>query len=183
VAAREQHAGSIAKESWAKNYKPKIDGSKLKTFNSHYRALVKDAETLTEKCSQDVIAWLESVNLINELTEYHQDHLGDGTAFEDVVGAMINGISGCPSGIRKLDQWIDECVASDHNLIWRAIAINQTQGISSINTILAKAKAKKDSFLHTPSLNGLETVQGAMKTLLDLNMQPMGIVNELNAYL
>lgn len=86
-----------------------------------------------------MLSWLEAQALVDELAEYHPNSISDGVAFEEKIGKAIFGISSSQKGAQKLDEWIKEAKATQKNLLWRALALNQEQGIAEVNAALAAA--------------------------------------------
>jgi hypothetical protein len=128
--------------SWEK-YAPKLEnnGKTYEDFKANHQAFLRVASTLIDERTDDLIKWLEAAALFNALTEYHAKNKDDGVAFEDAVGDMVFGISSSQKGTTKVDAWIKEAKATKTNLVWRAIASNQEEGIAEINAALGIAIA------------------------------------------
>jgi hypothetical protein len=128
--------------SWEK-YQSKLEnnGAAYSTFKTNYQVFLKAADTLIDERTDDLIKWLEAQSLIDSLTEYHTKNTNDGVAFEDAVGEMIFGVSSSLKGASKINAWVQEAKATKTNLVWRAIASNQEEGIKEINLALGIAIA------------------------------------------
>jgi hypothetical protein len=135
---------SALADAWPK-YQKHIDLPALDKFRRNYREFLLAAAVLTDGRTDDNIAWIESSNLLDALTEFHYENLEDGVAFEDAVGEIIFGIGSSPRGAAKISVWVREARAVESNLLWRAIAVNQKDGIAELNAFLAAAVSKSDT--------------------------------------
>lgn len=126
--------------SWAK-YEKKLDPVALGNFKRNHDAFLTAAKQIIDQRTDDLIQWLEAKALVDALTEYHTSNIADGLAFEDKVGDMIFGIGSSTNGQKKLDEWVAEAEATQSNLLWRAIALNQEAGMAEVNASLQAAYA------------------------------------------
>jgi len=144
-----QRAAMAKKDSFARawdKYEDKLDRGAYQGFLRNYAAFKTAADTLVDQRTDDLIQWLESKTLLNALTEYHPSNIRDGLAFEDAVGDMIFGIGSSASGQKKIDEWVAEAKATQSNLLWRAIALNQDAGVADLNAALAEAEKQRPAY-------------------------------------
>jgi|GEM_PF-4251472 len=140
--ARKQRAQAKAKmaatRQW-QQYQAKLDSTRIATFNTHYHALLHEAETLTHARTDDLLAWLESPLLLDALTEYHPENHADGEAFASAVGDIMQGIGTSPHGAQKIEQWATQGSIGEANLLWRGLLLNQTAALAEGEAISALA--------------------------------------------
>lgn len=130
-----------AKEmAWPK-YESMLEKDAYQKFKEKYEAFLSAADTLIDNRTDDLIAWLESEMLLNAFYEFHPKSVDDGVIFDDQIGTAIHGMNSSAKGLAKIDAWVKEMKASKSNLIWRAIALNQEEGIEQVNGALAQAVA------------------------------------------
>jgi hypothetical protein len=110
-------------------------------FKKNYDAFLAAADKLIDDRTDDLIAWLESKWIINALTEFHQQNVDDGVVFDDQVGTAMFGMNSSVKGKAKIDAWVKEMKATESNLLWRALALNQQEGMSDVNSALAAASS------------------------------------------
>lgn len=136
-------------EAWPK-YEAKLirQGAKsIEEFRTNYTKFLAVADALIDARTVQLVKWLESPLLIDTLQDYDKSQLPCGVAFENVVGLAIHGIGQCPSGGKKLDEWVKELNASTKtNLFWRAFALNHTQIEADVNAALNAAKTNTHAF-------------------------------------
>lgn len=132
-------------QAWPK-YEERLDRSALTTFKTHWDAMEKAAAALIDRRTVALIHWLEDKLFIDTLEDFHRTSATDGVMFEDCVGTAIFGMGSSPAGQKKIDEWIKEAKSSiDTNLLWRAIALNQEEGLPVIDDALSIAYGR-----HTP---------------------------------
>ena len=132
-----------AAQSWDR-YAKKIDAQAMAHFKEAWDGLLAKADTLIDRRTEVLVGWLESSLLIDTLEDFHTHNVRDGVLFEDVVGDAIFGIGSSKSGAKKIEAWVKEAKASvKGNLLWRAIALNQEQGIADVDAALALAEQHK----------------------------------------
>lgn len=109
-------------------------------FKNKWDGLVAQADTIIDRRTEALVRWLESPLLIDTLEDFHPNSIRDGVLFEDAVGDAIFGIGSSTSGAAKIEAWVKEAKASvKGNLVWRAIALNQEQGIAEVDAALKVA--------------------------------------------
>lgn len=138
---RENSPAMIAKEkelSWAK-YEEMLDPGAYQDFRKKYDAMLDDAKNIIDERTHDLIMWLESKSLINYLSEFNEESIEDGVAFEDKIGSAINGMNSSIQGQNKITEWVKEMKAHESNLLWRALSLNQKVLGEQFNTALAEA--------------------------------------------
>lgn len=179
AAARQKGAEKFKSDqiagAWPK-YETKLDGSH-KTFKQKYDSFLSAASGIIDNRTDDLLAWLEAQAFIEELTEYHPKSLADGVAFEDKVGKAVFGINSSAKGAQKLDEWIKEVKATRKNLLWRAIALNQEEGIAALNEALAQAQEYQTQRILASTLNAANYVNKSLKALADTYKKATGIYN------
>lgn len=131
---RTRKDAAVAK-AWPK-YQEHIDQEALNKFNKNYAAFNKAADSVVDGRTEDLVSWLKSKWLINALTEFNNNNVHDGVIFEDQIGTALNGIGSTYSGQGLIDEWVKEMKATETNLLWRAIALNQEEGTKVIDEAL-----------------------------------------------
>ncbi len=150
IAKRDQSQSRVkahdVAHSWDK-YQAKLEngGASYQTFKDNYDIFLTAADILVDERTDDLINWLESVLLINSLTEFHPNNVDDGVVFDDQIGTAIHGMNSSIKGQKKIDAWVKEMQATKTNLIWRALALNQNEGVTEINAAMAAAVAQTAS--------------------------------------
>lgn len=137
------YGANIAKaraEAWPK-YQDRIDQPTRDKFNGFRAQFEARADDLIDRRTQTLIRWLEAPLLIDTLEDFHPNSIHDGLLFEDAVSAASLGIGSSASGTRKIDEWVKEAKASvKTNLLWRALALNQQEGIAALDAALKEAE-------------------------------------------
>jgi hypothetical protein len=128
-----------AKEMAWQNYESMLEKGAYQKFREKYNAFLAEADELIDNRTDDLVAWLESEALINAFSEFHPKNNDDGVIFDDQVGIAIHGMNSSAKGLAKIDGWVAEMKATRSNLLWRAIALNQEEGIAQVNGVLAEA--------------------------------------------
>ena len=169
---------SAIAETWPK-YRKKIDQVALASFRANHEAFLTDAAALVDGRTDDLLKWLDSSQLVNELTEYHPQDLSDGVAFEEAVGAMIFGMSSSEKGALKISSWVSEAKATEQNLLWRAIAANQSEGIEAINAALAAAMSYTGTPFTESALNAARDSIKHLAKIADLAKKSLSLHNSL----
>ncbi len=125
-----------AAQNWDR-YAKKIDAQAMAHFKEAWDSLLTKADTLIDRRTEVLVGWLESSLLIDTLEDFHTHNVRDGVLFEDVVGDAIFGIGSSKSGAKKIEAWVKEAKASvKGNLLWRAVALNQTEGVAEVDAAL-----------------------------------------------
>lgn len=127
--------------AWPK-YEAMLTPGAYQNFKVNYEAFLTEAGELVDARTLDLVSWLKSKYLINQLTEFHGSNVDDGVVFDDQVGKMLHGINSSPSGQEIINAWIKELRASENNLIWRTLALNQIEGVAAVDALFAEAGAK-----------------------------------------
>jgi hypothetical protein len=167
-----------AEKAWSK-YESKLDKTAFEIFKARYTEFITAASKLADERTEDVVVWMKSTHLQNALLEYHPSNLNDGVAFEDAVGDTILGVSSSPAGLAIVEEWIGEARSSDNNLLWRAIALNQSEGISAVNGILTAAATSKDVTFTETALNAARESTKYIAKLADLVKKSLSLHNTL----
>lgn len=125
--------------SWEK-YAKKIDEKALTQFKTNWDGLLTKADAVIDSRTEVLVKWLEAPLLIDTLEDFHTANIRDGVLFEDVVGEAIFGMGSSKAGAVKIETWVKEAKASvKGNLLWRAIALNQEEGVAEVDAALAVA--------------------------------------------
>jgi hypothetical protein len=144
IAKRDQTQARVKADhvahSWDK-YQAKLEnnGKSYQTFKDNYDAFLSAADILVDERTDDLIKWLEAKSFINAFTEFHPKSIDDGVVFDDQVGTAIHGMNSSIKGQKKIDDWVNEMKATKTNLVWRALALNQEEGIKEVNEALSTA--------------------------------------------
>ena len=124
---------------WASEYKPLFDSEALATFNRNYARFQEEVTQGVEDRVQPLLTWLQAPLLLDTLEDYDQAMIGDGVAFEEVVGSCMQGLACTEGGGLKVDEWIKQAQAARDNLVWRGVLLNQREAIDEANPLLASA--------------------------------------------
>jgi hypothetical protein len=116
--------------------KARIDTVAMSTFKNNWNQFLAATNTEIDKRTVELIKWLTAPALLTALEDFHPTNPDDGVVFEDVIGNAIMGIGSTVSGATQIDAWVKEMQAKPSNLLWRAVAQNQTSGIQEINVAL-----------------------------------------------
>lgn len=142
IARRKENAPAMvakAKElSWSK-YEERLEPGAYQEFRKKYDGLLDEAKNMIDDRTHDLIMWLESRALINYLSEFNEESIGDGIVFEDKIGSAINGMNSSVQGQEKITEWVKEMKAHETNLLWRALSLNQKELAEQFNTALTEA--------------------------------------------
>ncbi len=129
--------------SWD-SYEDHLDRDAIKQFRGAWSALLAKADALIDERTQGLIAWLEAPLFVDALEDFRPNNIVDGVTFEDVIGNAIFGINSSKSGAKKLAQWVAQTQGDlKQNIVWRAIALNQHEGMASISHALKEADEHK----------------------------------------
>ncbi|MES2016036.1 MAG: T6SS effector BTH_I2691 family protein [Pseudomonadota bacterium] len=175
---REQHVRKATQAAVAKvwpKYQEHIDQAALTAFNKNYAAFNKDADAVVDGRTEDLVGWLKSTWLVNALTEFNKNNVHDGVIFEDQIGTALNGIGSTFSGQGMIDEWIKEMQATEGNLLWRAIALNQEEGIKVIDEALAHGLGSPKPL--TQSAWELVAKEIKWNKIFDLGKKSLGFYN------
>jgi hypothetical protein len=135
---------------------------------------------LADARTEDLLGWLNSKLLIDALTEFHGSDVVDGIVFDDHIGHAVAGINSSESGRVKLDAWINEIKATETNLVWRAMALNQSESINELNAYLQEVKRNANE--NTPANASVlfSYAQKSMKAIADLYKKVTSLHNGNN---
>lgn len=134
-------------QSWAK-YEARLDLVALKKFRTKYDDFIIAAEKIIDGRTVELIKWLEASLLIDTLGDYDPKSIGDGLVFNDLVGDLVFGMGHSSAGAKKLASWAaDKKNLATTNLVWRAVALNQPEGIAELKEMLNYAHEHKAAIL------------------------------------
>lgn len=109
-------------------------------FKRKWDSLLTQADAIIDRRTAALVSWLESPLLIDTLEDFHTANIRDGVLFEDIVGDAIFGMGSSQAGAKKIEAWVKEAKASvKGNLLWRAIALNQQEGVADVDAALKVA--------------------------------------------
>jgi hypothetical protein len=160
--------------AWPK-YQKHVDEPALTNFNKNYAAFNKEADSIVDGRTQDLVSWLKSKWLINSLTEFNKNNVRDGLIFEDQIGTALNGIGSTYSGQGMIDEWVKEMKATETNLLWRAIALNQEEGTQVVDDALQHGLGNPKPLTHAAW--GLVAQDIKWNKIFDLGKKSLGFYN------
>lgn len=142
VVLPDSHIDNAVAHGWEK-YEAKLEKGAKDKFKQKWDALLTATDQIIDRRTETLVKWLEAPLFIDTLEDFHPSNIEDGVMFEDVVGEAIFGIGSTKAGHAKLDAWIKEAKASvKSNLLWRAVALNQQEGIADVDAALQTAFAQ-----------------------------------------
>ncbi|MEO6856153.1 MAG: T6SS effector BTH_I2691 family protein, partial [Rhodoferax sp.] len=142
--------------TWSK-YDARLDPKVLQKFKEEWSKLLGQADTIIDRRTETLVKWLEAPLLIDTLEDFHATSIRDGLLFEDAIGNAIFGMGSSAKGAEKIDAWVKEAKASvKTNLVWRAIALNQQEGIAEVDAALQEAEQhkSKQTVAHALAIEG-----------------------------
>ena len=138
-ANKQKNLSNAKNKAWAK-YETRLDMAAQGNFKKQWDSLLTKADAVIDSRTEVLVKWLEAQLLIDTLEDFHPNNITDGVLFEDVVGDAVFGIGSSKAGAAKLDAWAKEAKASvKSNLLWRAIALNQQEGVAEVDAALQTA--------------------------------------------
>lgn len=175
LASREKHAEQNIENAragaWEKYEDQLAGGAKgqklYHEFKDHYDRFLKASSQLMNERAVDLVTWLESRYLVDAFTEFHGQSIADGIAYDAHVGTAIFGMQSSEAGQVRLDAWIRELKTSEHNFLWRSIALNQTDGLGELDAYLAEAAQHASRKTPGGSLDWLTTMSKSLKAIID----------------
>jgi hypothetical protein len=176
VKNRQDHIDHAIATSW-NDYAPLIDPKTFDPFKTNYEQFQAAVDKLIKDRTDDLIAWLKSPSFIDALTEFHPANISDGVLFDHIVGHAIHGINATENGKNQIEAWITdlkselktdkEKEAGESNLIWRSLALNQTEALSELRKTLAEAEKARLNSAPSDAVALLGTVQSGLKKFVD----------------
>ncbi len=182
---REENAQNAEKsataEAWPKYEKLLLlDGAGKKVykeFKSKYEKFMAAADTIMEERTGDLIAWLTSKSLIDSLTEFNDRNITDGMAFDDAVGTAVFGMNSSINGRVQIEAWVKEMRATEGNLLWRSIGLNNKDGIAELNQALQEAEKHKGDRTLATSIDWINYANKSLKALADTYKKCVSVNN------
>jgi hypothetical protein len=167
-----RNVGKARAGSWSLYEKQLADSGKsgkkvYQEFKDNYEKFLGAVDKLLNERTIDLVAWLESKYLLDALSEFHPEKEEDGLVFDEQIGKAMIGINSSPAGRHKIDEWVKELKASEHNLIWRSIALNQTKNIREVDDFLALAKQHATEETPAGKIDWITTFSKSLKALAD----------------
>lgn len=121
-------------------YNDRLEPGAKDNFKQKWDGFLDSADKIIDGRTRSLVKWLEAPLFIDTLEDFHPANIEDGVMFEDAVGEALFGIGSTKAGHEKLDAWIKEAKASvKSNLLWRAVALNQVEGIIEVDAALNAA--------------------------------------------
>lgn len=127
----------LSDKEFKEKYWNRISQEKVDKFEDTFDKKSHDAETKSEKFSQDYTKWLTSSQLLLALDLYNSDKPLDGIMFTMQMGACLNGTSSSPTIRKILDSWWSETQITRVNLCWRTYTFNNQSLMNDINEYIA----------------------------------------------
>ena len=139
-----QDFSGVRAQSWAP-YQKKLNTTRLANFDTCYKSLGDEVNSIFQKRIVSVVNWLSAPVLLATLDDFHCEAQRAGVFYQSAVGMAMHGINSCPAGAAKIDGWWKTYSAKNReNLLWRHVAANNPQLISELEPYLATVKEKKD---------------------------------------
>ncbi|MCX8657397.1 hypothetical protein J3U08_11415 [Gilliamella sp. B2894] len=134
---------TIPREQW-KKYQARINQPLRDTYNKKYEAITQQASLLHEQRSENAFIWIQSNSFLSVLNDYSQNNIEDGILFERLVITAIEGLQDTKKGNQVIGDWIKARNIPKTNLIWRAVAFNQTAAIKELEEFLLDAEKYRE---------------------------------------
>ncbi|WP_156481257.1 T6SS effector BTH_I2691 family protein [Herbaspirillum rubrisubalbicans] len=151
-----------------KKYESRLDKPLLEKFKKNYQAFQDEVARIAEERTEDLVLWLESKSLLDAFSEFHGKNVHDGMVFDDQVGRALFGVNHSLVGQLKIAAWVDDMQATENNLIWRAMALNQVDAMRELDTYLKEASAHNDKRVLASSLGWDTVFQKSLKSVADV---------------
>jgi hypothetical protein len=162
-------------------YEHHLDEKAIATFKDKWQALQDEADKIIDQRTAVLVKWLEAPLFIDTLEDYHPTNIEDGVIFEQVVGEALFGIGSSEPGRTKITDWVKEAKASRNNILWRALALNQTVGIEDLNAALALAEQHKAARTVATAANVEGIVAKTLKVFADVHKKTVGLQSANNS--
>ncbi|MCW7536720.1 hypothetical protein OOT46_02480 [Aquabacterium sp. A7-Y] len=137
-AARRKEA---VENAWPQ-FEADLNRAEINAFRKNYlEVFLPAADALIDRRTGELVKWIKHDLLVDTLEDYSQEPLDadDGVAFEEVVGESIFGITSSANGGEFIDGWIKADRVDKVNLVLRALAANQAEGIEALDSLLKAA--------------------------------------------
>ena len=166
-----------AENAWPK-YEKKLNTAGQTAFKQKYDAFLEAANKIIDARAVELIKWLEAPLFIDALEDFDQNNIADGVEFDYVIGESIMGLGATKSGADKLDAWVKDAKASNKsNLLWRAIALNQKDGIAEVDSAMQAALAHTGTSLTEASATAALANLKNMQRLADTYKKAQTVYN------
>lgn len=137
-----------ARKEWEEKCKPRIDRRRLDEFMSRTEEFNKAAIGLLENRSEALGRILHDPLLHIVLEDYDGHDLPAGVAFDEVISDAIESLGVDRVGQGVLEGLVSNAdVTSRSSLIWRSIALNQSDGRDELKEVLKAADAAREQSL------------------------------------
>jgi len=173
---KEKNVEDARAGAWQK-YEDKLDNPLYLSFKKNFKDFQTTVSRIAEERTIDLVRWLGAKNLIDALTEFHGKSVRDGVVFDDQIGRAIFGMNDSRSGKEKIAAWVAEMKATETNLLWRAMALNQIDAMPELDAYLQEAKQKNDKKIIASSIDWLAVGQKSLKATADTYKKALSIYN------
>lgn len=173
---KEKNVEDARAGAWQK-YEDKLDNPLYLSFKKNFKDFQTTVSRIAEERTIDLVSWLGAKNLIDALTEFHGKSVRDGVVFDDQIGRAIFGMNDSRSGKEKIAAWVAEMKATETNLLWRAMALNQIDAMPELDAYLQEAKQKNDKKIIASSIDWLAVGQKSLKATADTYKKALSIYN------
>lgn len=183
--AREENAQRAEKyavaTAWEKYEDLLVGGSNgnsaYKEFKSKYELFLSAADKVISERTDDLIAWLKSKSFLDALIEFDGGHINDSIGFNDTIGTAVFGINSSTNGKKQIDEWVREMRATEGNLLWRAIGLNNVDGIAELNDALQEAEKHREERTLAAAINWINYGNKAFKAFADTYKKCVSVNN------
>ncbi|WP_370682137.1 T6SS effector BTH_I2691 family protein [Comamonas sp. GB3 AK4-5] len=135
----------MSESDWGRLYEPKIYIKKAEAFKKQQQALTQTVEQLQAQRTASVKAWLQAPLFIGALNDYDGSSLEDGLCYEEAVTTALEGLGSEAQGLAALLEIINLPGNVPESLIWRAMALNQSQHCEGMAKTAALAASHKNA--------------------------------------
>jgi|GEM_PF-1252869 len=168
-------ADAIAR-SWPK-YRERLDQQVVDAFKRNWSKFLAKADAIIERRTDALLKWLEAPLFLDALEDFHPSSIEDGVLFEAAIADAISGMGSSAAGKKKIDDWVQEAKASArHNLLWRSVALNQSEAIAELDVALALSHSKSNTVLTVESW-GEAVVKVKWNKLADIYKKAQSFAN------
>jgi hypothetical protein len=162
--------------AWPK-YAAKLNQPAFDAFRKHYSAFLAAADKLIDERTDDLVAWLNSKSLVSALTEFHGQNIADGVVFDDQVGTAVYGMNSSIKGRAQINVWAKEMKATETNLMWRVVALNQDDAIVELNSALQEAGKYQSQRTLASTIDWASYSNKSLKAFADTYKKAVGVYN------
>jgi len=137
-----------AKEQWEKKYKPLIDWPAYQQRKAHYEDVLTAAGAYLEPRTRALKLWLSNPLFLAALEDYDGEDPKSGINFEVAITEAIAGLGADQVGRDYLEAQAKNLVVTDRDsLLWRVVALNQTDARQELAQYLKTAEENRSVLL------------------------------------